>query len=374
MQAILKTGRRAVVTELGEDALDAIEHYIRVEDQLPPDPGKCAPDEVIVSVRGSAVSWIDLIMASGQYQHRCIPPYIPGIEFSGVVEWAGSAVNPKDLAVGDSVLSDFIAAGPRSKTPYQTAGGFASYAVVPAAALSRIPGKLNFDQACNLLASYETAYHCIIARGQLRAGESVLIHGASGASGLAAVHVSKLLGATVIATGRSDEKLAVVKAQGADHVINLRGTDYPSGVRSFRDEVKSLTGGRGVDVVYDAVGGDTSLESLRCVAFGARFLIVGWTSTPNVAHGKGKRGSPNANMLPTNLIQMKSLSVLGCPAVISAERNPEMRAPRKAQILEWAASGRIAPHVSHTFGIEQAKDALLARWNGTITGGCALHP
>lgn len=96
-----------------------------------------------------------------------------------------------------------------------------------------------------------------------------------------------MLGAKVIATGRSDEKLALVKSHGADHVINTRGTDYPSGVRSFRDEVKALTDGPGVDAVYDAVGGDISLESLRCVAFGARFLIVGWTSPPNVADGKG---------------------------------------------------------------------------------------
>jgi NADPH2:quinone reductase len=370
----LPAGRRVVFTELGEDPQDALANFLRIEDQPAPDAAQCKSDEVIVRVESSAVSWIDLVMASGQYQHRCYPPYIPGVEYSGVVEWAGSAVNRKQIAVGDKVLSDFIACGPRAKTAYQGAGGFAGYAVVPASALSRIPERLDFDQAANLLASYETAYHCIITRGQVQAGETVLIHGASGASGLAAVQICRMLGAKVIATGRSDQKLELVKGHGADHVINTRGTDYPSGVRSFREEVKALTDGRGVDAVYDAVGGDISLESLRCVAFGARFLIVGWTSTPNVADGKGRRGSPRANQLPTNLIQMKGLTVMGCPAVITVERSPNLREPRKSHILEWAAAGKIAPYVSKVFTMNQAGEALRARWDGSVTGGIALHP
>jgi len=145
----------------------------------------------------------------------------------------------------------------------------------------------------------------------LQAGETVLIHGASGATGLAAVHIAKLLGATVIATGRFNDKLTIVKEQGADYVINCKPIEGERGVRKFRDEVKALTDGRGVNVVYDGVGGDISLESMRCVSFGARFLIVGWASTPFVAKGKGQRGAPNANMLPTNLIMIKGLKVLG---------------------------------------------------------------
>lgn len=370
----LQPGRRAVFTELGEDPSDALDHFLRIEEQLAPDPARCKPDEVIVRIESSAVSWIDLVMASGQYQHRCFPPYVPGVEYSGVVEWTGAEVDPRQIAVGDKVLSDFIACGPRAKTAYQGAGGFAGYAVVPASALCRIPERLSFDQAANLLASYETAYHCIITRGQVQAGETVLIHGASGASGLAAVQICKMLGATVIATGRTDDKLELVKSHGADHVINTRGTDYPSGVRFFREEVKKLTDGHGVDAMYDAVGGDISLESLRCIAFGARFLIVGWTSTPNVADGKGRRGSPRANMLPTNLIQMKGLTVMGCPAVITVERAPHLREPRKSHILEWAAAGKITPFVSKVFTMSQAREALRARWDGSFAGGIALHP
>ena len=370
----LEAGRRAVFTELGEDPAEALDRFLRIEEQPAPDPAQCKPNEVIVRVESSAVSWIDLVMASGQYQHRCYPPYVPGVEYSGTIAWMGSAIDGNAFSVGDRVLSDFIAAGPRAKTAYQGAGGFAGYAVLPASALCPIPQGLDFDQAANLLASYETAYHCIITRGQVQAGETVLIHGASGASGLAAVQICRMLGARVIATGRSDEKLELVKAHGADHVINTRGNDYPSGLRSFRDEVKALTDGRGVDAVYDAVGGDISLESLRCVAFGARFLIVGWTSTPNVADGKGRRGSPRANQLPTNLIQMKSLTVMGCPAVITVERDPSKREPRKSDILRWAAEGRIKPHVSKVFPMSQAREALRARWEGSTAGGVALHP
>ncbi len=235
-----------------------------------------------------------------------------------------------------------------------------------------IPGRLSFDEACNLLGNYETAYHCLIARGQLRAGETVLIHGASGSTGLAAVQVAKLSGATVIATGRSDEKLAIVKAQGADHVINCKGAD--GGLRSFRDEVKALTGGRGVDVIYDGVGGEISLESLRAVRFGARYLIVGWASTPFVALGRGQRGAPNANVLPTNLIMMKGLDVLGCPMVISTVQNPAIRAPRLQQVLRWAESGQIKPHVSHRYPLAEFKTAMRAKWKGDVVGGCVLNP
>jgi NADPH2:quinone reductase len=300
------------------------------------------------------------------------PPYCPGLEYAGVVAWAGAEVT--HVRVGDAVLVDGFLAGPRSLGSYQAYGGFATYAVAPAEAVLPIPGGLSFDQACNLLGNYETAYHCLVTRGKLQAGETVLIHGASGATGLAAVHVAKLLGATVIATGRSDAKLAIVKEQGADHVLNCKAPDGAPGIRGFRDEVKAMTKGQGVDVVYDGVGGEISLESLRAVKFGARFLIVGWAATPFVARGKGQRGAPNANALPTNLIMMKGLDVLGCPTVISTVMNPASRAPRLAQVLSWAESGAIRPYVSHAFPLADFKDAMRAKWNGEVTGGCVLRP
>ncbi|MEO8552431.1 MAG: zinc-binding dehydrogenase, partial [Kofleriaceae bacterium] len=212
---------------------------------------------------------------------------------------------------------------------------------------------LTFDQACNLLGNYETAYHCLIARGRLAAGETVLVHGATGSVGLAAVHVAKLVGATVIATGRSADKLAIVKAQGADHVIETA---------NLRDTVKGLTGGKGVDVVYDGVGGQLSIDSLRCVKFGARFLIVGWAATPG-----------QINQLPTNLIMMKGLDVLGCPTVISTVHDPSIRAARLAQVLAWARDGQLVPHVARAYPLAEFKAALEAKWRGTYAGGIVLQ-
>jgi NADPH2:quinone reductase len=362
------SGVHVVVSELGEDPLDAVEHHAALAPMARPDPATLSPRDVIVEVRSAAVGWVDLLMTSGQYQHAATPPYTPGLEYAGVVAWAGPEAG---LAAGERVLVDGFLAGPRSHGAYQTYGGFASYAVAPREAVHRIPGDLSFDQACNLLGSYETAFHCLVTRGRLQAGETVLVHGASGSTGLAAVHVAKLLGATVIATGRSDRKLAVVRAQGADHAINCSAEQ---GVRPFRDEVKALTGGRGVDVVYDGVGGEISLESLRCVRFGARFLIVGWAATPFVARGKGQRGAPNANQLPTNLIMMKGLDVLGCPTVIATDHDPSLRAPRLAQVLRWAEAGQLRPHVSHTFPLAEFKAAMRAKWSGEVIGGCVVHP
>lgn len=364
-------GQRVLVSEFGETPLDAIENHTALVPMPAPDPASLGPRDVIIAIRSASVGWVDLLMTSGQYQHMPKPPYCPGLEYAGVVAWVG-AVAGTEAAVGDEVLVDGFLAGPRSLGAYQQYGGFASYAVAPIEALHDIPGGLSFDQACNLLGNYETAYHCLVTRGALQPGETVLIHGASGATGLAAVQIAKLLGATVIATGRTQSKLDAVLREGADH--GVIAVDAEGAVRRFSEDVKALTGGRGVDVVYDGVGGDISLESLRAVRFGARFLVVGWASTPFVARGKGQRGAPNANVLPTNLIMMKSLDVLGCPTAISTAHDPSTRPPRLAQILAWAEAGKLRPHVSHVFPLAEFREAMRAKWNGEVTGGCVLHP
>ncbi|HJL17033.1 MAG TPA: NADPH:quinone oxidoreductase family protein [Sandaracinaceae bacterium LLY-WYZ-13_1] len=369
-QTKLPAGRRAVVTELGETPLDAVEHHLVVEAQPPPDPSTLAPTDVVLAVTSAAVGWVDLIMTSGQYQHLPSPPYTPGLEFAGEVVWTGDEV--RSVVVGDRVIADGFRTGPRSGGEHRRWGGFATYAVMPAEAAVPIPDGLSDDQACSFLGSYETAYHCLVTRGRLREGETVLVHGASGATGLAAVHLAKVLGATVIATGRTPEKLEVVRAQGADHVI--RTVDEDGSPKRFREEVKEITGGRKVDVVYDGVGGDVSIESLRCVRFGARFLIVGWASTPFVARGKGRRGAPNANVLPTNLIMMKGLDVLGCPTVITTKRDPGIREERLARLIGWAESGALKPHVSATYGLSEVVEAMEAKWRSRHVGGVVLHP
>jgi NADPH:quinone reductase len=365
----LQPGRRVIIREFGETPLDALSHQLEIVEQPAPDPAELRPRDVIVEVRSAAVGWVDLLMTSGQYQHMPAPPYTPGLEYAGVVAWIGPAV--EHLAIGDAVLSDGLRTGPRSLGAYQRWGGFASWAVAPADALIPVPAGLDFDQACNLLGNYETAYHCLIHRGRLQAGETVLINGATGATGLAAIELAKRVGATVIATGRSATKLAELTELGADHVIAI--ADEGGGVRRFRDEVKALTGGRGVEVVYDPVGGEVSLESLRCVDFGARFLIVGWAATPFVARGKGGRGAPNANVLPTNLIMMKGLDVLGCPAAISTVRDPAIREHRLERLLAWAKAGELHPRVAAHYPLAEVREAMLAKWESRFVGGVVLR-
>jgi NADPH2:quinone reductase len=365
------TGVRAVVEAFGETPLDAVERQLRLEAQAPPDPAELGASDVIVAVQSAQVGWVDLLMASGQYQHMAAPPYTPGLEYAGEVVWSGPAAAAR-WPVGARVIADGLMTGPRSLGPYQRWGGFASYAVAPAAALRSLPDGWSYDQGACLLGSYETAYHCLVARGGVTAGETVLIHGASGATGLAAVHIAKRLGATVIATGRSTEKLLAVRDNGADHVIRT-ASDADGELTPFRAEVKALTGGRGVDVVYDGVGGPISVESLRCVRFGARYLIVGWAATPLVAKGAGGRGAPNANVLPTNLIMMKGLDVLGCPTAISTHLDPSIRAARLAAIDGWISAG-LAPHVGAVYDLADLKRALRDKWKSRFVGGGVVRP
>jgi len=161
------------VSELAETPLDAIEHHMTLAAMDPPDPANLSARDVVIAIRSASVGWVDLLMTSGQYQHMPKPPYCPGLEYAGEVAWVGPGVGDR-VGVGDAVLVDGFLAGPRSVGDYQAYGGFASYAVAPAEAVHAIPGELTFDQACNLLGNYETAYHCLIARGRLQRGETVL--------------------------------------------------------------------------------------------------------------------------------------------------------------------------------------------------------
>ncbi len=373
MSKVLPAGKRVVVSEYGETPLEALDTFVKLEATDPFDTASVGPNEVVVHVRAAQVGWVDLLMTSGQYQHMPDPPYVPGLEYAGLVAFVGAdvRVDGRALEEGERVLVDPFLAGPRSHGKYRRSGGFATYAVVPQEAVIRVPASLGLEAACNLLGNYETAYHCLVTRGRLKAGETVLINGATGATGLAAVQIAKLLGATVLASGRSPEKLRLVAEQGADHVIALGEAE--GGPKALRDKVKALVPG-GVDVVYDGVGGEVSQESLRCVAFGARFLIVGWASTPFVAKGKGGRGAPNANVLPTNLVLMKGLDVLGCPTAISTVHDPSSRAERLAKVLEWASEGKIRPLVARTFPLESYDEAMRAKWNNAFTGGAVLVP
>jgi NADPH2:quinone reductase len=320
-------------------------------------------------VQAAAVGWVDLIMMSGQYQHMARPPYTPGLEFAGVVEAVGPGVTA--VSPGDPVLADAFQTGPRSGGDHQRWGGFATWALLPEHAAMPLPAGLSPAQAANLLGNFETAYHVLVHRGRLAAGESVLILGASGSTGLAGVQLAKRLGATVVVGGRNAAKLAELRDHGADHTIVTGHAD--GSIPRFRDEVREVTGG-GVHVLWDGVGGPVSLEALRCLRFGGRFCLVGWAATPNVSRGKGRRGAPNANQLPTNLIQMKGLDVLGCPAIISTKHDPTLRPTRLRWLLDEVAAGRLVPHAGPVFPLAQLHDALRAKWDSRFVGGCLVSP
>ena len=302
--------RALVCHEMTED-LSGVE----VRDVTVPKPG---PDEVLIKVHATSINYPDILLCQGKYQLKLEPPFTPGMDISGTVEALGEDVN--DFDIGDEVCG-----GARF-------GGFAEYAVVKAAGLQRKPKNFSHEEAASYSAAYLTAYVALVRRGSLKAGETLLVHGASGGVGMAAVDVGKLLGATVIATGGSDEKLAKVKAYGADHVINISG--------GFREEVKTLTGGRGADVIYDPVGGDVFDESVRCIAFGRRLLVIGFTS--------GRIAS-----LPTNMALIKGFSLVGVRAGEYGRKFPNLGQENVHQICDWARTGQTRPYVHATLQLDK---------------------
>ena len=190
----LKDGVRVVVSEFAENPQAGIENNLSIEVMPPPDTSKLAPHDVVIAIKSAGVPWVDCLMTSGQYQHQPRLPYCPGLEYSGTVVWAGPAVDSTKVKLGDSVFVDCFSVGPRTGGDYQSYGGYASYGVAPQSAIRPIPSQFNFDEACNFAGNYETAYHCLIACGKLQKGETVLIHGASGSTGLAAGQIAKLVG------------------------------------------------------------------------------------------------------------------------------------------------------------------------------------
>ncbi len=279
---------------------------VGLEERAMPEPG---PGEVRVRIKAASLNFPDLLMTEGKYQLKPELPFVLGMEFAGIVDALGSGVS--GLVPGDAV-----AGGNRI-------GAFSEYAVVPAAALRRKPEAISFAAAASYGAAYLTAYVALVRRGNLQPGETLLVHGASGGVGLAAVDVGRLLGATVIATSASEAKRRVLTDYGADHVLPDAG---------FRERVKELTGGRGADVIYDPVGGDVFDESVRCIAFDGRLLIIGFTS--------GRIPSVNVNM-PL----IKGFSVVGVRAGEYGRQFPDRGRENMAAIWKWAEEGKVHPRI-----------------------------
>ncbi len=281
-----------------------------------PTPGE---GDVKIRLRARGVSFTDVLRIAGQYHVKTAPPFIPGGEAAGEIIELGAGVT--GVAVGDRVLCG---------------GGFAEETVQPAASVIKLPETVSFEAAAAFRSNYTTALYAL-QRGRLQPGETLLVHGAAGGVGLATVDVGKLMGARVIATARNPERLEICKRLGADHVI-----DYSSG---FRDQVLSLTGGRGADVIFDPVGGDVFDESMRSIAPFGRILIVGFTSgRPAVAK--------------TNHLLVKDAEVVGFTIGALNRLDPD-RARRNLDVLVgWLGAGRISPHHSHALPLAQASEAL----------------
>lgn len=295
--------------------------------------------EVLIKVHATSINFPDILLCQGKYQLKLKPPFSPGMDMAGTVTALGPGVDA--FAIGDEVCG-----GARF-------GGFAEYAVLPAAGLQNKPSNMSFKQAASYSAAYLTAYVSLVRRGRLQAGETLLVHGASGGVGMAAVDVGKLLGATVIATGGSDDKLTQVKAYGADHVLNTRD--------GFREQVKDLTGGRGADVIYDPVGGDVFDESVRCIAFDGRLLVIGFTS--------GRIAT-----VATNMPLIKGFSVVGVRAGEYGRQFPQRGRENVAQIWDWARNGDTRPYVHDTLPLERTVDGFRQLLDRKVVGKMIISP
>lgn len=298
-----------------------------------------AADEAQVSVKACGVNFIDVLMVQGKHQHQPPLPFAPGNEAAGDVIAIGSEVT--NVAVGDKVILEC------------ESGGFAEAINVSASAVKPMPSAMDYATAAAFQTTYLSAWVGIACRGRLQPGETLLVHGATGGCGLAAVDLGKYLGANVIATGGRDDKLEVVKSRGADHVINYTLPDGEIG--GFRDEVKALTGGRGADVVFDPVGGGAFDESMRCVNFDGRVITLGFTS------GRWPRAA-------VNLILIKQLAILGVRARLYAEKHPE----QTRAVYELADTGKIKPYVCQAFPLEDAVAALQVLESRNVIGKCVV--
>src|SRR3954449_7694975 len=279
--------------------------------------------EVRVAIQAAGINFPDILMAAGEYQLKPELPFIPGMEAAGeVIELDGEV---QGVAVGDKVIVRM------------RHGAYADEAVVAPSQLTPLPSTFDYTEGATFLAAHGTAYHALIDRGQVRPGEVLLVHGAGGGVGLAAVEMGKMLGATVIAAASSIEKLDVAQARGADHLVL-----YPR--EPFRDAVKRITDGRGADVVYDPVGGEVFEQSLRCIAWGARVLVIGFTGGIGLAR--------------TNLVLIKGASVLGVRAGEAARKNPALGVARIKALREWAEAGKIRPNISHRLPLEDFAKAM----------------
>jgi NADPH2:quinone reductase len=314
--------------------LTSIDDY-RVVDLPIPEPG---PGEARIKVAACGVGYVDALVSLGRYQVKPALPHIPGGEVGGLVDALGPGV--VGLAVGDRVMA-------------QARGGFADYTIAPAAGVSQIPEAMSFEQASGFRVNYLTALHGLRDRAALQPGERLLIFGAAGGVGIAALEVARVLGAEVIAAGSTDAKRAFALGHGAAQAIDTA----PEG---WRDRLKAITGGKGVDIIFDPVCGPLFEPAFRSLAWRGRHLVVGFAGGPITA-------------LPSNLPLMKGAGLIGVDVRQFPLFEPDRAAAYLDELLAWVADGRLDPPVGRVFGFDQAREALEFALSGAGIGKTVLR-
>ena len=279
--------------------------------------------EVLIEIKAASLNFPDLLIVQNKYQMKPPLPFVPGSEYAGVVQAVGEGV--KHLVVGQNVAC------------LSGTGGFATHTIAPAALCMPLPPGFGFVDAAAFIMIYATSHHALLDRAQLKAGETVLVLGAAGGVGTAAIQIAKAVGARVIAAASTDEKCALCTALGADATINYS-------TQNLRDAIKALTSGKGPDVVYDPVGGDYTEPAFRSIAWRGRYLVVGFASGPTPS-------------LPLNLPLLKGASVVGVFWGGFAKAEPKANAAMMAELASWYTQGRIRPVIDSTLPMSELKAA-----------------
>lgn len=304
-------------------------------DMPTPNPG---PDEVLIEIKAASLNFPDILIVQNKYQIKPSLPFVPGSEYAGVIQAIGSDV--KHLAIGQAVAC------------LSGTGGFGTHTLAPAKLCVPLPHQFPMVDAAAFIMIYATSYHALVDRAELKAGETVLVLGAAGGVGSAAIQIAKAMGARVIAASSTQAKCELCKNLGADEVINYS-------TENLRDQIKLLTQGKGPDVVYDPVGGDFAEPAFRSIAWRGRYLVVGFAAGPIPS-------------LPLNLALLKGASIVGVFWGDFAKREPKANAQMMATLLEWYGSGKIKPHIDSIVNMENLPQAYSRMGSREVMGKLVL--
>ncbi len=304
-----------------------------------PDP-VAAPGEVVIAIKAAALNFFDILMVQGKYQTKPAFPFSPAAEIAGVVDSIGAGVT--DLKPGDRVVASVGYNGAREKV------------AAPAASTVKIPDSLDYDRAAGVILIYSTALHALEDRADPKPGETLVVLGAAGGTGLAAIEIGKLLGLRVVACASSDDKLQFCKEHGADILFNYAKEDLKEGL-------KKIGGAKGIDIVFDPVGGDFTEAALRSLGWEGRLLVIGFASGP-------------IPRIPLNLALLKSCDIRGVFWGAFNKNFPEQSNANFRKIIQWAADGKISSHVHATFPLAKTAEALRVLSSRQAMGKVILHP